>query len=90
MVLDSITRGNDFYLLTVDFPAYCAAQEQVDEAYRDQTRWARMSIFSIARSGIFSSDRTILQYAKEVRCALGALSSSSSSSIVFFFLDLEH
>lgn len=50
----------------MDFPLYCDAQDAVNEAYRDQKRWARMCLFSIARSGVFSSDRTILQYAKEI------------------------
>ncbi len=40
--------------------------QDVDAAYRDRTRWTRMSIFSIARAGVFSSDRTIQQYAKEI------------------------
>lgn len=42
------------------------SQEEVDEAYRDQAKWTRMSIMSAAGSGYFSSDRTIRQYA-EVR-----------------------
>lgn len=42
----------------------CAiSQEKVDEAYRDQQRWTRMSIMSTAGAGYFSSDRTIRQYA---------------------------
>jgi starch phosphorylase len=65
-IIDSISRGNDFYLINADFPEYCEVQERVDAGYRDQLSWMRMSIFSIARSGIFSSDRTILQYAKDI------------------------
>ncbi len=65
-MIDSISRGNDYYLVNTDFPLYCDAQEQVNEAYRDQRGWLRRCVFSIARSGIFSSDRTILQYAKEI------------------------
>lgn len=42
------------------------AQKKVDEAYLDQDRWAKMSIMSTAGSGVFSSDRTIKQYADEI------------------------
>merc|ERR1711991_596578 len=65
-IIESITRGNDYYLVNVDFAEYCDAQKRVDATYEDQTAWTRMSVFSVARSGIFSSDRTILQYAKEI------------------------
>jgi hypothetical protein len=65
-IIDSISRGNDYYLVNADFPLYCTAQEEVSAAYKDQTGWLRRSIFSIARSGVFSSDRTIMQYAKEI------------------------
>jgi hypothetical protein len=60
-LIESISRGNDYYLVNVDFPLYCVAQEEVSAAYRDQRGWLRRCVFSIARSGIFSSDRTILQ-----------------------------
>jgi glucan phosphorylase len=62
-IVDSISNGNDYYLVTVDFPLYCTAQAEVDEVFRDRCRWAKMMIFSIARSWVFSSDRTVLQYA---------------------------
>ena len=44
-------------------------QARVDEVYRDQTAWTRMSIMSTAGSGKFSSDRTIGEYARDIwRC----------------------
>ncbi|GLT37642.1 hypothetical protein SLA2020_119460 [Shorea laevis] len=58
-------RG-DYFLVGHDFPSYMDAQARVDEAYKDQKKWQKMSILSTAGSGKFSSDRTIAQYAKEI------------------------
>merc|ERR1719460_3585108 len=55
--------ASDFYLLANDFKSYCEAQRRVDETYRDQAKWNKMSILSVAGSGKFSSDRTIKEYA---------------------------
>ncbi len=62
---DSIT-GPDFYLLANDFPLYIKALEEVDETYKNKDKWIKMSILSVAGSGMFSSDRTIRQYADEI------------------------
>jgi starch phosphorylase len=56
----------DNYCLMADFDSYVAAQKVAEEAYRDKTRWARMSILNVARCGKFSSDRTISQYARDI------------------------
>ncbi|OMO90530.1 Glycosyl transferase, family 35 [Corchorus olitorius] len=70
-LLDSL-EGNsgygrgDYFLVGHDFPSYMDAQARVDEAYKDQKKWLKMSILSTAGSGKFSSDRTIAQYAKEI------------------------
>ncbi|KAI3699701.1 hypothetical protein L2E82_44157 [Cichorium intybus] len=58
-------RG-DYFLVGKDFPSYIECQEKVDEAYRDQKRWTRMSILNAAGSYKFSSDRTIHEYAREI------------------------
>ncbi|KAG0571982.1 hypothetical protein KC19_VG058800 [Ceratodon purpureus] len=58
-------RG-DYFLVGHDFPAYIECQDKVDEAYRDQEKWTRMSIMNTAGSFKFSSDRTIHEYAKEI------------------------
>lgn len=58
-------RG-DYFLVGKDFPSYIECQEKVDEAYRDQRRWTRMSIMNTAGSPKFSSDRTIREYAKDI------------------------
>lgn len=41
-------------------------QAKVDECYKDQPRWTKMSIMSVAGSGKFSSDRTIAEYAEQI------------------------
>ncbi|VFQ58479.1 unnamed protein product [Cuscuta campestris] len=56
----------DYFLVGKDFPSYIECQEKVDEAYRDQKRWTRMSIMNTAGSYKFSSDRTIHEYAKDI------------------------
>ena len=56
----------DPYMLFADFQSYIDCQAKVAEAYRDSDRWTRMSILNTARSGKFSSDRTISEYAKDI------------------------
>lgn len=56
----------DYFLVGKDFPSYIECQEKVDEAYKDQKTWTRMSILNTAGSYKFSSDRTIHEYAKDI------------------------
>ncbi|ATB28050.1 glycogen/starch/alpha-glucan phosphorylase [Melittangium boletus] len=56
----------DRYLVLADFAAYAARQQDVARAYKDTERWTRMAIHNVAQAGIFSSDRTIKQYAEEI------------------------
>ena len=56
----------DPYLVLADYQAYSDCQHRVCSAYADPDRWARMSILNVARSGRFSSDRTINDYATDV------------------------
>jgi starch phosphorylase len=60
-----LTKG-DFYRHLADLSAYVATQEKVGAAYQDRAGWAAKAIHNVARSGKFSSDRTIAEYAKDV------------------------
>ena len=57
---------NDYFLVTCDFDSYFATQRQVDTAFCDSAAWTRMAILNTARTGWFSSDRTIAGYAKDI------------------------
>lgn len=56
----------DTYFILADFKSYAAAQKKVEEAYRDEDRWARMAMMNVACSGKFTSDRTIQEYVDEI------------------------
>ena len=60
-VVDSLLN-EDQYMVLADFESYIAAQDEVDAAWGDKDRWNRMMLHNIARSGYFSSDRSIRDY----------------------------
>lgn len=62
----SLLDGGDPYKVLADFRSYSDAQLEVDKAYLDQKRWARMAILNTAKVGKFSSDRTISEYAEDI------------------------
>ena len=62
----SLLEGGDPYLCLADYADYVRAQEEVDKAFADKKRWAKMAILNTARVGKFSSDRTISQYAEQI------------------------
>lgn len=88
-LIDSVEGTKDYYIVCHDFPLYLKAQEEVDEAFKDPMRWARMSLLSTARMGKFSSDRSIQEYAEQIwhiepckleapaRISLGTMSSTT-------------
>ena len=70
-IYDSLlcTRGGekaDQYFILKDFRSYAEAQKKVEEAYRDEAGWAKMALLNVAKSGKFSSDRTIEEYVKDI------------------------
>jgi starch phosphorylase len=65
-IISSIFNPGDPWLTAADFTSYVAVQEKVAEAYNDRERWTRMSIINSAKSGRFSTDRTILEYNEEI------------------------
>jgi len=65
-IVDSLLSHGDHYLLLADYASYVARQQEVAAAYRDQRQWMRKVILNVANMGKFSSDRTILQYAKQI------------------------
>ncbi|MBM6830221.1 glycogen/starch/alpha-glucan phosphorylase [Anaerotignum lactatifermentans] len=58
-------RADEYFVLE-DYADYARAHWDIDRAYRDQTAWAKKAIWNVAKSGKFSSDRTIRQYAEEI------------------------
>ncbi|MDO4475363.1 MAG: glycogen/starch/alpha-glucan phosphorylase [Lachnospiraceae bacterium] len=64
-IYDSLLTQDQYFILA-DFKSYAAAQRQVEEAYRDTERWARMAMLNMASAGKFTSDRTIQQYVDEI------------------------
>ena len=69
-IYNSLLDGNggrpDMYFILKDFRPYADAQKRVEEAYRDEEGWARSALLNVSKSGKFTSDRTIEEYAKEI------------------------
>jgi len=64
-IFDSLVF-HDEYMLLADYQSYIDCQDQVEAVYRDKKKWVEMSILNVARSGKFSSDRTIKQYCEDI------------------------
>lgn len=64
-VADSL-RNVDPYMVLADFDSYAAIQKRSSELYRDTDKWTKMSLQNIANAGIFSADRAVNEYAKDI------------------------
>lgn len=65
-VIESIRNPYDPWMTAADFRSYIDAQEKAAKAYLDQRQWIRMSIVNSAKSGRFSTDRTIQEYNRDI------------------------
>ncbi len=64
-ILDNL-KGTDPFFVMADFEDYLRAQDSVSRAWTDREEWNRMSLLNTARSGFFSSDRSIREYCKRI------------------------
>ena len=64
-IYNSIISRDEYFVLE-DFASYVDIQEKVSQAYKDKDNWAKMAVINTAKSGKFSSDRTIREYASEI------------------------
>ena len=62
-IYEHLLTYNDEFFVLKDFDSYLKAQEKVDVLYKNVQEWQKMAAVNIAHSGIFSSDRTIMEYA---------------------------
>jgi len=65
-IIDSLLAHGDNYLVLADYESYVATQARVARAYEDTALWTRMSILNTANMGKFSSDRAIMEYARNI------------------------
>ncbi|CEN90804.1 glycogen/starch/alpha-glucan phosphorylase [Paraclostridium sordellii] len=65
-IYNSLITYNDEFFVLRDFENYVEAHKKINGLYIDKNHWNKMSLINIANSGIFSSDRTIKEYANEI------------------------
>ena len=65
-IVSQILARNEQYLHLADFADYARAQRQIGQDFQDQKKWQSMSLKNISRTGTFSSDRAIRQYADDI------------------------
>lgn len=66
LIFDEIMNNNDCYFILKDFGSYIEAQEKISSLYQDRKHWNQMCITNIAKSGYFTSDRTIEEYVRDI------------------------
>ena len=59
-------KNTDTYMALADFDSYKNAQKYASECYKDQRKWNKMSLMNIANAGIFSADRSVEDYARDI------------------------
>ena len=59
-------KNTDTYMALADFDSYKNAQRYASECYKDQRKWNKMSLMNIANAGIFSADRSVEDYARDI------------------------
>lgn len=59
-------KNTDTYMALADFDSYQQAQKYASECYEDKTKWQKMSLANIANAGIFSADRSVEDYARDI------------------------
>jgi len=62
----ALLEEGDYFMVLADYEAYVKKQEEVEQVYQDHDKWDRRAILNTARVGNFSSDRTIMGYAKDI------------------------
>ncbi|KLU60969.1 glycogen phosphorylase [Peptococcaceae bacterium CEB3] len=66
VIFDSLLLYNDEFFVLKDFNSYLEAYQRLQRCYADKEHWRKMSLVNIAEAGVFSSDRTILEYAEQI------------------------
>ena len=64
-VRDALVNRDDYFLMA-DFAAYIDVQSRVSTEYQNREAWTRKAILNLARIGIFSSDRAVTEYSREI------------------------
>ena len=65
-IFDELVHRGDRYFHIADFPSYVETQQLIDGEYLNEEIWWRKAILNVARIGKFSSDRTIMEYARDI------------------------
>ena len=74
-------RNSDPYMVLADFKDYRRAQHTVQELYKQKQTWNRMSLMNISNAGIFSADRSIMDYSRDIWGATPVKESAQSRAL---------